>query len=299
MNLPALPKLICIVGPTASGKTGLSIRLAKQFNGYIISADSRQIYMGMDIGTAKMTAEERAQLPHFLIDITTPDQPLALNEIQTRIFEIIQTRHNTHPDQIPFLVGGTGLYINSVVDNWLLPTGKPSGQRTKWEQQPLDQLVGQLLKLEPEAAQMVQLKNKRRVIRAIEIAQANSKLAPILNKRGPAVFNTLMLGLKPETSVLDKRINQRVDQQIKDGLVEEVKGLAQHYTWDLPALSGIGYKEIGAYVQGKIDLPEAIDQIKLHTRQYARRQMTWFKRDKRIHWIKPDKASKLVQQFMK
>lgn len=298
MNSPILPKLICLVGPTASGKTELSLRLAKQFNGYIISADSRQIYTGMDIGTAKVTAGEQAQVPHFLIDITPPDRPLALNEIQKRIFEIIKTRHNTHPDQIPFLVGGTGLYINSVVDNWLLPAGKPSTQRTQWEQQPLDQLVGQLLKLEPEAAQMVQLKNKRRVIRAIEVAQANSKLAPILNKRGPAIFNTLMLGLKPETNVLDKRINQRVDQQVKDGLVEEVKRLAQHYTWDVPALSGIGYKEIGAYVQGKFDLPQATDQIKLHTRQYARRQMTWFKRDKRIHWIQPPEASELVRKFL-
>lgn len=293
------PKLICIIGPTASGKTGLSLHLAKKFNGYIISADSRQIYTGMDIGTAKATAEERAQVPHFLIDITTPDQPLALNEIQKRIFEIIQTRQQTHPDQIPFLVGGTGLYINSVVDNWILPAGKPqTEQRDVWEQQSLETLVKQLMKLDPQAARLIDLKNKRRVIRAIEIAQANDGLDSVLKKRGPAMFNVLLLGLRPETSMLDQRINLRVDQQIKDGLVTEVQKLAERYPWNLPAMSGIGYKEIGAYLQGKIDLPEAINQIKLHTRQYARRQMTWFKRDKRIHWIQPEEAASVVKEFL-
>lgn len=297
--MATLPKLICIVGPTASGKTGLSLHLAKQFNGYIISADSRQIYTGMDIGTAKVTAEEQAQAPHFLIDITQPDQPLALNEIQKRIFEIIRSRQQTHPDQIPFLVGGTGLYINSVVDNWILPAGKPqTTQRDVWEQQPLEELVAQLTKLDPQAAKLVDLKNKRRVIRAIEISQSNDSLDSALNKRGPALFEVLLLGLKPETSVLDQRINLRVDQQIKDGLVEEVKQLAERYPWNLPAMSGIGYKEIGFYLQGKIDLPEAINLIKLHTRQYARRQMTWFKRDKRIHWIQLAEATLLVQQFL-
>lgn len=294
-----LPKLICVVGPTASGKTGLSLNLAKQFNGYIISADSRQIYTGMNIGTAKVTKQEQGEVPHFLIDITPPDQPLALNEIQKRIFEIIQTRQRSHPDQIPFLVGGTGLYINSVVDHWILPAGKPqTTQRMFLEKQPIEKLVAQLIKLDPEATGVIDIKNKRRVIRALEIGQANTNVTSVVNQRGPVLFDILMLALKPETTELDQRINQRVDQQIKDGLVQEVEALAEQYSWALPAMSGIGYKEIGAFLQKKIDLPEAIELIKLHTRQYARRQMTWFKRDKQIHWINPADATELVQQFL-
>lgn len=294
-----LPKLVCIVGPTASGKTSLSIQLAKQFNGYIISADSRQIYRGMDIGTAKATPDEQSQIPHFFIDITTPDKPLALNEIQKRILEVISKRQKTHPEQIPFLVGGTGLYVQAIVDNWILPAGKPlPKKRLVWEQQPLNKLVSELTALDPEAAKRIDVKNKRRVIRALEIARGNSNVVSVLNKKGPALFDVLLLGLKPETPILDQRISTRVDQQIKDGLVEEVERLAAQYDWSLPAMSGIGYKEIQAYLQGKIELPEAINQIKLHTRQYARRQMTWFKRDKRIHWIQPTEAAQFIKKFL-
>lgn len=295
-----LQKLIAVVGPTASGKTSLGLRLAQQLSGYIISADSRQIYIGMDIGTAKETKQERVLVPHFLIDITAPDHPFSLAEIQQAIFKIIEEQHKKNPTHIPFLVGGTGLYINSVVDHWILPPGKPlTEQRKKWDLTPLPRLVQELKKLDPAALALVDIKNSRRVIRALEIVHDHGKLQPMLHQRGPQLFDVLMLGLQVEKTELDQRINTRVDQQIKQGLVEEVQKLARAYSWDLPALSGIGYAEIGQYIQQKIDLPEAIELIKLHTRQYARRQMTWFKRDQRIHWVtSPTEAEGLIEKFM-
>lgn len=296
----SLPKLIVILGPTASGKTGLSLELAQRFNGYIISADSRQLYQGMDIGTAKVTPQEQALVPHELINITTPDQPLALNEIQARIFKILNEKPGPHPGRIPFLVGGTGLYINSVIDHWVLPVGQPNTSlRHDREQQPLEELVQELSKLNPKLLHTLDIKNKRRVIRALEIAQAQPGADTQNRQRGPALFELLLIGYAVPKQVLDQRINQRVDEQIQQGLVAEVERLADQYTWNLPALSAIGYAEIGQYLQGKIDLPQAISLIKLHTRQYARRQLTWFKRDQRIHWITTnEEAKQLVQQFL-
>lgn len=278
----------------------MSLQLASQFNGYIISADSRQIYQGMDIGTAKVTTEEQAQVQHELIDISTPDQPLALNEIQARIFQVIKQHCQSSPETTPFLVGGTGLYINAVVDHWLLPAGKPQNElRDQREQLPLEDLVNELQTANPSLAKTIQLTNRRRVIRALEIAQAQPGQEITMNQRGPAVFETLLIGCSVPKDILDDRINQRVDEHIKQGLVGEVKKLAEKYSWDLPAMSGIGYAEIGQYLQGKIDLPKAIDLIKLHTRQYARRQITWFKRDQRIHWVtSANEAQRLVQNFL-
>lgn len=297
----SLPRLIVIVGPTASGKTQLALHVAKRMNGYILSADSRQIYQGLDIGTAKATSYEQRQVPHFLIDLTTPDTPLAVHDIQRLAYEIIKKQHTQHPNSIPILVGGTGLYVNAILDHWHLPPGQPNTrQRAVWEKTTVQELATTLKKINPQLAKTVDLKNKRRVIRSLEIAQAQLQAQHLVRQQGPKLFDSLLIGIQVDKHTLDQRINQRVEEQIEQGLVSEVKNLSKKYTWDLPALSGIGYTEIGDFLQGKVGLPTAIQQIKLHTRQYARRQMTWFKKDKRIHWVTSQgEADQLINAWLK
>lgn len=282
MNSP-LPRVIAVVGPTASGKTALSLELARTYAGVIISADSRQIYTGMDIGTAKIQAADMHGIPHFLLNVTTPDKPLSLAEVQEHMKQLIYEQ--SQAKSLPIVVGGTGLYVNACLDNWVLPHGEPNmEQRKKLENMSITELLQQLQKLDPAAASRVDKKNPRRLIRALEIAHENPAGSPP-PRQGPPIFDVLWLGIQVDIVELEKRIYTRVDQQIQQGLVNEVCELVKKYSPDLPALSGIGYAEIIQHLQGRLSLQEAIHQIKLHTRQYARRQMTWFKRNRRIRWV--------------
>jgi tRNA dimethylallyltransferase len=309
-------KLIVILGPTASGKTELALRLAKEFNGEIVSADSRQIYREMDIGTAKLprTKSEKRKaknnnkkfktlyygevegIPHYLIDIVDPDKTLTVaqyKKIAIRCIKDIQKR-----DKTPFLVGGTGLYIQAVVDNLKIPEVPPNkALRAKLEKKSLQELLNVLKSLDPEALETVEKKNKRRIIRAIEVNLAGIKFSQ--KTKGKPLFDVLQIGISLEKEKLYKKIDQRVDQMIEQGLPHEVENLAEKYSWDLPSMSGIGYQEFKDYFKGKITLDKVIQQIKTHTHQYARRQMSWFKRDKRIHWIKNySEAKKLIKSFL-
>lgn len=272
--MSTLKKLIVILGPTASGKSELAFKLAKKFKGEIISADSRQIYKEMDIGTAK------SKEPQHLIDIVNPNQEFTLAQYKKLAIEKIKEV------DIPFLVGGTGLYIQAVVDNLDIPQVKPNPKlRKELEKLTPEQLFEKLKKLDPEI--QIDIHNKRRLIRAIEVCISTGK--PFPKKKKKPLFNVLQIGLKTS----DEKINQRVDEMFKKGLEKEVKNLLKKYPSDLPAFSGIGYKEI-------IQNPEtAREQIKLHTRQYAKRQITWFKRDKRIKWVKNyQEAEELVRKFL-
>jgi tRNA dimethylallyltransferase len=269
-----LKKLIIILGPTASGKSELAFKLAKKFKGEIISADSRQIYKGMDIGTAK------SKEPQHLVDIVNPDQEFTLAQYKKLAIEKIREI------EVPFLVGGTGLYIQAIVDNLDIPQVKPDKQlREELEKLTPGELYEKLKKLDPGI--QIDPNNKRRLIRAVEVCLLTGK--PFPRKKKNPLFDTLQIGL--ETT--DEKINQRVDKMFEMGLVKEVESLTKKYPSDLPAFSGIGYQEI-------IQNPQnAKEMIKLHTRQYAKRQMTWFKRDKRIHWIKNYReAEELVQEFL-
>ncbi len=272
--MSTLKKLIVILGPTASGKSELAVKLAQKFEGEIVSADSRQIYKGMDIGTAK------SKEPQYLIDIIEPDQEFTLaqyKELAVKKIKEIDT---------PFLVGGTGLYIQAVVDNLDIPQVKPDKKlREELEKLSSEQLYQKLKKLDSETA--VDSHNRRRLIRAIEVCVSTGK--PFPKKKKKPLFDILQIGLKTS----DEKINRRVDMMFEMGLVKEVESLIKKYSPNLPAFSGIGYKEI-------IQNPEnAREMIKLHTRQYAKRQMTWFKRDKRIKWIKGyEEAKGLVSQFL-
>ena len=297
-------KLIVILGPTASGKSGLAIKLAQKFNGYITSADSRQIYQEMDIGTNKEPGKWRegiyyvSSVPHFLIDIVKPNQDFSLSQYQKEVFRI--TKRKPLSDRVPFLVGGTGLYIQAIVDNLDIPKTKPNqALRKKLESETTRELAAQLEQLDPAALLSIDVNNKRRLVRALEVCLTTNKAFSSQQKKRPPIFDVLQIGLDTPREQLYQKINQRVDQMIKQGLVDEVKKLSKKYSWDLPAMSGIGYKQIGMYLRGEISKYEAINLIKRDTRHYAKRQMTWFRRDGRIRWVGDyEEARKLVGGFL-
>jgi len=303
MSIESYPhnKLIVILGPTASGKSDLAIKLAKQFNGEIVSADSRQIYQEMDIGTSKIEMrgtvpmiqslkqglyhrDSPSMIPHYLIDIIKPNQEFTLAQYKKLAIKAIKDIQKR--GKVPFVAGGTGLYIQAIVDNLQIPKVKPNKKlRNKLEKLSNQELFKQLEKLDHPTAAAIDPHNKRRLIRALEVCLITKKPFSQQRKKGQPLFDVCQIGLKINKKTLEKRIDQRVDEMFKAGLIEEVKKLAQKYSFDLPAMSGIGYQEIGQYLQDKINITQAKELIKQHTRRYARRQITWFKRDKRINWV--------------
>ncbi|MBI2676633.1 MAG: tRNA (adenosine(37)-N6)-dimethylallyltransferase MiaA [Candidatus Yanofskybacteria bacterium] len=294
------PKLVVILGPTASGKTSLSLKLAKKFNGEIVSADSRAIYKGLNIGSAKPTKKEMAGIPHHLIDVVPPNKTLTL--AQYKKLALAQIRYIASHERVPFLVGGTALYIYSVIDNWLIPEVSPNKKlRAKLEKLSAEKLYEKLVKKDPEAKKFVDPKNKRRIVRALEVIAATGKPFSQQREKGPKLFDVLILGIKKSPKETKKIIVKRTRQMLKAGLVAEVKNLLKKgYSPKSPALSGIHYKEIIEYLNKKISLPEAVSLINKNDEQLVRRQMQWFKKDSRIRWIKSQKeAEKLVKTFLK
>ncbi len=297
-----LPKIIVIVGPTASGKTDLAIRLAKKNNGEIISADSRQIYKGMDIGTAKPLKSERIKIKHHLIDIKNPDKNYTVSQYKKDC--LIAIKKIIKREKIPILVGGTGLYIKAVVDNLEIPEIKPDLRlRNKLEKElklkGLNHLYQKLIKLDPEAAYIIDSKNPRRIIRALEITLKTEKPFSQQRKTGKKLFNCLKIGITLPKEKLREKINKRVDKMLKNGLMKEVKNLINKYPVENPIFDAIGYREIINYLRGKISLDETTALIKRNTWKYAKRQMTWFKKDKEIYWIKNEKeALKFIKRFL-
>lgn len=290
-------KLIVILGPTASGKSALVTKLAKKFKGEIVSADSRQIYREMDIGTAKVIPK-KDEVPCHLIDIINPDQEFTVAEYKERGIKII--RDIQRRDKVPFLVGGAGLYIKAIVDNLKIPPVSPDkALRNRLNKKSIQELIKKLKRLDPEALLQFRIKDKCRLIRALEVCLLTKRPFSQQRVQGEPLFETLQIGLKVPRKKLYKRINERVDEMIEKGLIEEVKKLGKKYAWNLPSMSGIGYKQIGMYLHKKIDLERAIELIKRDTRRYARRQITWFRQDKRIHWVKTKKeAEKLIRTFL-
>jgi len=299
--MSTLPKLIVILGPTASGKTDLSLKLAKKFKGEIVNADSRQIYKGMDIGTGKVA--DKKGVKHYLLDVIDPDEEFTLADYKKQA--VVAIRDILKRGKVPFLVGGTGLYIQSVVDNLNIPAVPPNKKlREQFEKETkkpgaLAKWYKKLLKLDPGAAKVVDAKNPRRIIRALEVCLATGKQFSKLREKGEPLFNVLQIGINLPRQKLYEKIDQRVEQMIKDGLVSETKKLFKKYNPELPSMNGIGYKEMGEPLNGKYDLAEAAQKIKYRTHAYARRQMTWFRRDKRIKWIKNYKeAEKKIGKWL-
>jgi tRNA dimethylallyltransferase len=283
--------LVVIVGPTGVGKTEVSISLAERVNAEIISADSRLFYRGMDIGTAKPAPEERARVPHHLIDVADPDDAWSLARFQRAVASQIMGIHQR--GNLPMLVGGTGQYVMAVVQGWQIPQVKPDLRLRQtlqdWsEDVGADGLHQRLAVLDPDAAEKIDPTNLRRTIRALEVTLASgvrfSAQRGIANQPPYAV---LMLGLSRPREELYRRIDQRVEQMLAAGFVDEVRGLlARGYPGDLPTFSAIGYRQVIDYLNGEIPLEEAVLRIKRATRVYVRRQANWFKADDpSIHWF--------------
>ncbi len=284
---PSLPKIVCIVGPTASGKTDLAIHLAKKFNGEIVSADSRQIYRGMDIGTAKPPISAMRRIPHYLIDIKNPSQSYTLSQFKSDALKSIRKIHTA--SKLPLLVGGTGLYISAIINNLLIPKVKPNrALRTKLtrllEKRGLYYLYGKLTALDPEAAYTVDPKNPRRIIRALEICITTKKPLSHTRTFGMPLFYTLILGLRLPPENLEERIVKRTKAMFRNGLVEEVKKLVKNYGRRSVPFDAIGYREIIEHLDGKITLEEAEPKIIKNTWRFAKRQLTWFKKMP-VKWI--------------
>lgn len=282
--------LVVISGPTASGKTGLGIALAQRFGGEIVSADSRQIYRRMDIGTAKPAPADRAAVPHHLLDVVDPDQPFTLAEYQRAAYAAIDDIHAR--GGLPLLVGGTGQYLSAVTEGWGIPEVPPNpALRAELEAYARERgaaaLHARLQQHDPEAAARIDFRNVRRVVRALEVCLETGTPISALQRKAPPPYRLCQIGLTLPRPALHERINRRVTAMIDTGLADEVRALLETgYTWDLPSMSGLGYAQWQPYFAGEQSLAATIDGIRQATRAFARRQMTWFKgHDTGILWL--------------
>ncbi len=285
-----MQKLIVILGPTASGKTSLSIKLAKKFNGEIISADSRQVYKGMDIGTGKVTKKEMQGVPHYLLNVVSPKVIFDVTQFKKLADKAISNIYNKN--RIPFLVGGTGFYIQTVTDNIVLPNVKPDWKlRKKLEKKSVVELHKMLGKLDPRRAKTIDKNNPRRLIRALEIVIKSKGPVSPLSPQKPN-FSTLFLGVKRNDKELKGLIKKRLIERLKSGMVKEITNLHKSgVSWGRLEEFGLEYRYITQYLQGKLDYDEMVDRLQKEIEHYAKRQMTWFKRNNRIKWVKEYKEA--------
>ncbi len=304
-----LPPLVVIVGSTASGKTELAVCLAEKVGGEIVSADSRQVYRGMDIGTAKATGEEQARATHYLIDVVNPDETLGLAQYQELAYAAIAGI--TARGRVPLLVGGTGQYIMAVVEGWKIPRVPPDEELRRdlyrqAEVEGIEALHTRLAALDPVAAGQIDARNVRRVVRALEVCLVTG--APISQQRGksPPPYRVLMLGLSMSRTELYQRIDERVERMMAAGLEDEVQGLVlAGYGFDLPSMSGVGYGQFAPYLEGEATLEDVVREIKRATRRFVRHQGNWFRTgDARIQWLDAmmdpcPAALELVQPFIR
>jgi len=294
--------VIAVIGPTAVGKTALSIQLAKTLNGEVISGDAMQIYKGMDIGTAKVKAEERQGIPHHMIDIKNPDESFSVADfkayVQTYINEI------EGRSRIPIIAGGSGLYIQATLFDYQFPKQQRDPLITERfenivKTQGAEPLYQRLQHIDPEQAEKIHPNNYRRVIRALEIYETTGfTMSEYQSQQSRTpVYDAILIGLNMDRQILYEQINKRVDLMIQDGLLQEVKGLYDQGYNDAQSMKAIGYKEMIPYIEGKQTLDECIELLKRNSRRYAKRQLTWFRNkldDVKWYPIHPDTAK---QQF--
>lgn len=314
--------IIVIAGPTASGKTAMAVELAKKFDGEIINADSRSIYIGMDIGTGKpefdksrITNQKSENneinskfeiqnskffqgIPHHLFDLITPDQTFSF--VEYKKLANLKIKEIQERGKIPILVGGTGLYLDSVIYDY-----KPAGEadwdlRKTLEEKDPELLYGMLALFDPETAKTIDPKNKRRVIRALEIFEQTRKGKVEQEEKKEKPGNVLYLALDISRDALYEKINKRVDEWMKEGFEDEVKNLLKTYSFDAPGMNAIGYRDIASHINDEISKEDAIEKTKQGNRNYAKRQLTWLKRNKDIIWIKnTEEAEKFISKFLK
>ena len=291
-------KIIVILGPTASGKSALAVKIAKKINGEIISADSRQVYKGLNIGTGKITKKEMSGIPHHCLDIVSPKKIFTVSDFKKRAEEALEKIFSKN--KTPIIVGGTGLYIQAVVDGILLPEVRPNWKlRKELEKKTTEEMFAILKKLDPERAKTIDAKNPHRLIRAIEIAKTLGKV-PNLGVELPS-WETLQIGIKLDYEKLRKKINDRLASDLKKGMVIEAEKLRQYgLPWKRMDGLGLEYRYLAKFLKGEISKKEMIEKLKIEIWKYAKRQITWFKRDKRIKWVKNYKESeKLIIKFLK
>jgi len=287
--------LLVLVGPTAVGKTALSLELARRFDGEIISADSRLFYRGMDIGTAKPSAAERAAIPHHLIDLAAPDETLSLGEYQRLAYRTIDDV--LARGRLPILVGGTGQYVWAVVEGWGIPEVAPQpALRAALEALGQSEPARWLAALDPVAAGRIDPRNVRRVVRALEVTLHTGRPISKLQRKTPPPYDIHMLGLSRGRDALYARIDARVEGMMAEGLLDETVRLREAgYDPNLPAMSGLGYRQLLAYLAGEMSLEEAIERVKFETHRFARQQATWFRGDdSRIRWFEADDTGAVV-----
>jgi tRNA dimethylallyltransferase len=284
--------VIAIVGATATGKSALALTLAEALSGEIVSVDSRLLYRGMDIGTAKPTDTERARVPHYLIDVADPDETWSLTRYQQAVYAVVP--QILARGKVPLLVGGTGQYMRAVLDGWKPPTQSfDPAIRARLEAEAEAGLGAELVRrlelVDPASAARIDPRNLRRVIRALEVYEASGAPASAQSGRQLPPFPSIRLGLALPRPDLYDRIDRRIDSMIAAGLVEEVRGLlARGYDRGLPSLSAIGYGEIAAHLAGEIDLNEAVKRMRSATRRFVRHQANWFREsDPTIQWFRP------------
>lgn len=289
-----MPKaqVLVILGPTASGKSAVAVVLAKKYNGEVISADSRQVYRGLDIGSGKVTKREMAGVPHHLLDVASPRRVFTIAQYQKlaqkKVREIIRR------GKLPIICGGTGFYIQAIVDGIALPEVKPNlTLRKKLEQKSAPELFKTLQKLDPARAKNIDANNPRRLIRAIEIATALGRV-PVLQKQTENEYDFIQIGIKTDPTELRERLRRRLAKRLKHGLIEEVKKLKESgLSWARLDALGLEYRYVSRYLRGEMRRDEMVQKLETEIWHYAKRQQTWWKGDDRIQWLDRRSASKL------
>lgn len=290
--------MLVVCGPTASGKTALSLKIAEDFNGEIISADSTQVYKKMNIGTDKVSVADRQKIRHHLVDIRDITQPFTMADFKREATHAIQDILSR--GKAPILCGGTGLYISSIVDNYELPAAPPNPKiREELEQEykkgGKDQLYTMLMELDPGAASKIHPNNVRYVARALEIVLQIKK--PLDQRKGRPLYNVFKMAVDWSRELLYERIHRRVDEQIDRGLLNELKTLlTEGYSPHAQAFSALGYKEYFPYLKGEKNLEDCKEELKMSTRNFAKRQLTWFRKEEDIYWISPDDFLEITQR---
>lgn len=297
------PKVIVICGPTASGKTALSIKLAQKINGEIISSDSMQIYKDMDIGTAKPSKEEMQGITHHLIDFVEPNQRYSVAEFKKdaeKAIEEILSKGKT-----PIIVGGTGLYVDSLIygieyQDIQLDERYRKELEERTEKEGLRQLYEEAQKIDPQAIEKISPNDKKRILRILEIYKATGKnktQQEIESRKNGVKYDYKVFAINWDREQLYERINKRVDIMLEQGLIQEVEQLLKKYKEFPTAMQGLGYKEVVEYLQGEVTLEEMIEKLKMETRRYAKRQITWFKKNRQTIWIGPQDLQRILDEM--
>lgn len=291
------PKIIVVLGPTASGKSDLAVKLAKKFNGEVVSADSRQVYKGMDVGTGKVTKEEMKGVPHHLLDVANPKRRFSVSQYkklaEKEIEGIIKRK------KLPIVCGGTAFYIKALVDGTTIPEVSPDWKlRESLEKKDTETLYKKLLKLDPLRAKNIDKNNRRRLIRALEIIEKTKNRVP--KTKNLSLYNPLFLGIKIDQEMLNKKIDKRLNKRLNEKMVEEVKEIRKNeVSFKRLEEFGLEYRWIALYLQNKVDYKEAVESLSRDIKRFSKRQMVWWKHDKKISWIESYKEAKLlVKNFL-